>query len=255
MALKLLRRGLGPLPALFAGLWLLAACTGQEIYIQEDVTSPSRFAPWVDTKPVYRIGPGDAMDVKYLLTTDFDESVVVSPDGFVGLRATGQIEIGGLTPKEAEDKIRVAYARYLQAPVVSVQVTKYASSRLFVGGMVAAPGVYGIYGPVNLLEAIVNAGGFRDEARADEVVLIRRGPDGKPMMRTVDIQNFIQRLDPADDVKVFSGDIVFVPRSLAGEVGHWVEQYIDNVLPLDPTFDYTINRTFQTGTGRTLPPL
>ncbi|MCF4165095.1 polysaccharide export protein [Zavarzinia compransoris] len=243
------------LPVLMAGLWLLAGCTGQEIYIQEDMQAPAMFTPWVDAKPVYRIGPGDELDVKYLVTPDMDESLVVSPDGNVGLRATGQIEVGGLTPKEAEDKIRVASARYLAEPIVSVQVTKYASSRIFIGGMVSVPGVYGIYGPVSMLEAVVNAGGFREEARADEVVLIRRDPQGKPMMRTVDLQNFIQRLDPRDDVKVFAGDVIFVPRSLAGEVGHWVEQYIDNVLPLDPSFDYTINRTYTTGTGRTLPPL
>ncbi|MFZ2870754.1 polysaccharide biosynthesis/export family protein [Zavarzinia sp.] len=247
-------------PHLFAAILvaagLLSGCTGQEVYIQEDVVKPDRFSTWVDSKPQYHIGPGDILQVKFLLTPEMDDEVTVSPDGHVGLRTTGQIEAAGLTPGEFESKIKVAARRFLAADaVVAVQVKTYASSRIYVGGSIAAPGAYLVTGPVTPLEAIINAGGFRDEARPDEVVLIRRAPDGKPMMRTIDIQNFIQRMDPADDVMLVSGDLLFVPRSLAGEVGHWVEQYIDNTLPWDPQFNYSINRTWQTETGRTLPPL
>lgn len=242
--------------ALVAALALLAGCTGQEIYIQEDVVKPDQFATWVDSKPQYRIGPGDILQVKYLLTPEMDDEVTVSPDGTVGLRTTGQIEVAGLTPGEFESKIKVAARRYLSSDVmVAVQVKTYASSKIYVGGSITAPGAYAVSGPVSPLEAIINAGGFRDDARPDEVVLIRRSPEGKPMMRTIDLQNFIQRLDPRDDVMLVSGDLLFVPRSLVGEVGHWVEQYLDNTFPWDPQFNYSINRTWQTGTGRTVPPL
>lgn len=244
------------LAAALAGTALvLAACTGHEVYIQDDVNSLAGFSTWVDTKPVYRIGPGDVMQVKYMLTPEMDEEVTVAPDGMVGLRTTGQIEVGGLTPKELELKVQAAARRYLTDPMVTVQVTKYVSSRIYVGGSVMAPGPYVIAGPLSTLEAIINAGGFRDEARPDEVVLIRRGPDGKPMLRTIDVQNFIQRLDPANDVKLVAGDIVFVPRSIAGEIGLWVEQYIDNIFPWDPNFQYVMNRDWSTSTGRTVPPL
>jgi len=243
------------LAGLAAAAWLLAGCTGQEIYIQDDVNRPDLFSTWVDTKPVYRIGPGDVVQVKYLVTPEMDEEVTVAPDGMVGLRTTGQIEVGGLTPKELEQKVTAAARRYLTDPMVTIQVTKFSSSRIYIGGSVNAPGPYAVFGPVSPLEAIINAGGFRDEARPDEVVLIRRDPQGKPMMRTIDVQNFIQRLSPENDVKLVAGDILFVPRSIVGEVGLWMEQYIDNVFPWDPQFDYTINRTWSTGTGRTLPPL
>lgn len=242
--------------ALGSALWLLAGCTGQEIYIQEDVVSPEGFSTWVDSKPVYRIGPGDVVDVKYLLTPEMDDEVTVSPDGNVGLRTTGQMMLAGLSPKEAEDKIRVAARRFLSADtVVAVQVKTYASSKIFVGGSVAVPGSYLVTGPVTPLEAVINAGGFRDDARPDELVLIRRAPDGKPMMRTVDVQNYIQRLDSKDDVMLAAGDVLFVPRSLVGEVAHWVTQYLDNTFPWNPQFQYTIGRSWQTETGRTLPPL
>lgn len=243
------------LAGMIAVALLLAGCTGHEIAIKEEVNQPEMFSTWVDTKPVYRIGPGDVMQVRYLMTPEMDEEVTVAPDGMIGLRTTGQIEVGGLTPKELEQKLTAAARRYLSDPVLTVQVSKYSSSRVYVGGSVVSPGPYSIFGPLSPLEAVINAGGFRDEARPNEIVLIRRDAKGKPMLRTINVQNFIQNLDPADDVKLVAGDIVFVPRSIAGEIGLWMEQYIDNIFPWDPDFQYVMNRNWSSTTGRSAPPL
>jgi hypothetical protein len=80
-----------------------------------------------------------------------------------------------------------------------------------------------------------------DTARTNEVVLIRRSPDGRPMLRTIDIDALTHRGDPAQDVILQATDTIFVPKSSIAEVDQWVDQYIDKVIPFQRGFDYTIS--------------
>ena len=61
-----------------------------------------------------------------------------------------------------------------------------------VGGAVKQPGIIPLRGPRGVVEAVIGAGGFEHDARMNEVVLIRRGPGNRPMLRTVDVRSFIQ---------------------------------------------------------------
>ena len=78
-----------------------------------------------------------------------------------------------------------------------------------------------------------------NEARVDEVVLIRRSPTDRPMLRTLNLKDFLQT--GAGEVPLFPGDIVFVPRNRASEAGLWVEQFLNRVVPFQKGFSYTIN--------------
>lgn len=130
---------------------------------------------------------------------------------------------------------------------MTVGVEEAAGSVILVGGMVRNPGQHPLPARRGVLEAVVRAGGFEPEARLSEVVLIRRGAQDRPMMRTVDLQGFISGR-VADDVPVFPGDIVFVPRSRIAEVNLWIDQYINRLVPFSRSFSYSINR-LPTGGG------
>jgi protein involved in polysaccharide export with SLBB domain len=92
------------------------------------------------------------------------------------------------------------------------------------------------------LEAIVLAGGFDREARFDEVVLIRRSPDNKPMLRTVDLAGFISTGMAQGDIPLYPGDIIYVPRNRISEIDLWIDQFITKFLPFNRNFDYAIQR-------------
>jgi len=62
------------------------------------------------------------------------------------------------------------------------------------------------------------------------------------MLRTVDLQAFMSGKDITGDVPLAPGDIVFVPRSRIAEVGLWVEQAINRILPFSRSFSYAINQ-------------
>ncbi|WP_247896079.1 polysaccharide biosynthesis/export family protein [Azospirillum brasilense] len=234
---------------LLAALLALGACTGQSLTPKEAM--PEGFARWEDSTPPYRLGPGDRFQVKFTLVPDMDEEVMIGPDGSAGLRMAGQVDAAGLTPGELANVIETRARRWMRAPQVSIGLKETPSNRAYIGGAVARPGTYLLNGRIGVMEVIMLAGGFDREARYEEVVLIRRNPENKPMLRTIDTRRFIETGAAAGDVPLVAGDILFVPRSSIAETGLWVEQFINRVVPFERTFNYTISR--QTGAITTFP--
>ncbi|WP_421992901.1 polysaccharide biosynthesis/export family protein [Roseococcus sp.] len=218
---------------------LLAGCTGQTTTVAGD--NPEGFAPWNDAIPSYRIGPNDKLNVRFRLTPELNEIALVGPDGTIALRAAGRVQLLGMTAAEAEVAITQAARRILIQPEVSVTFEEAAASQIFVGGMVKRSGAFPLTGRRGVMEAVFLAGGFEPEARMNEVVLIRRDRQNRPMLRTVNLQGFAQSASANDDVPLYPGDIVFVPRTRIAEVALWVDQAINKTIPFNRAFSYTLN--------------
>lgn len=219
---------------------LLAACTGQELTVREE--RPEGFTRWQDVPPAYRFGPGDRLNVRFRLTPEMNEVALIGPDGTISLRAAGVVRVAGLSLQDAERAVSDASRRVLLNPEVSIAFEETAANQVIVGGEVERAGVYNLVGRRGVLEAVMLAGGFTPQARMNQVVLIRRDPDNRPMLRTVDLQGFVQSAQGNADLPLYGGDIVFVPRSRIAEVANWVDQYINRTLPFSRTFAYTTTR-------------
>ena len=229
-------------------LLLLAGCasgtdnfgTTQSVRVQERL--PEGFAAWTDAPAPYRFGPGDRVRIQFLLTPEVNETSLVAPDGTVSLRVAGRVQAAGRTTAELERVVADASRRTLTNPIVTAGLDEAGSSVAFVGGQVRRAGAYPLAGRRGVAEVVALAGGLDDAARMDQVVLIRRSPDDRPMLRTVNLQGFISGSDIGGDVPLMAGDIVFVPRSRIGEVGLWVDQAINRILPFSRSFSYAINK-------------
>jgi protein involved in polysaccharide export with SLBB domain len=247
---------LGPIVAM-AAVALLGACkygtrpddvlsTTQQIDLVE--SAPLAFAPWTNRAMPYCVGPGDKLRIKFTVTREMDEEVVVSPDGYIGARATGQINVEGRTVPEIENAIRRAARGSVTDQKVVVELMDAVSSKVYVGGSVRQPGSYRISPrQIGVLEAVILAGGVTEEARMGQVALIRRGPKNVPMLRTVNLREMIETGGDAD-VPMLAGDILYVPRSTVAEVNLWVDQFINKVVPFQRSFSYTLG-AYRTSTG------
>lgn len=233
MALKSLL-GLGLAMAMLA----LSGCgTTQSIRpVEHDAT---RFAPWSDAAPVYRLGVGDRLKVDYLLTPELTQDVIVEPDGFISLRAAGRLAAQNLTAGELETAVQVASTKRLRQPIVSLSVTEARAARIIVGGAVQRPGVYPLSARASTLEAVMLAGGFSSESRMDQVVVIRQRPGQPAMLRTVDLRGFVSTGRADTGIALASEDIIFVPRSRIAEVNLWIDQYVNRLLPFSRSVNYT----------------
>jgi polysaccharide biosynthesis/export protein PslD len=218
----------------------LAGCGTNAIRAPERVETSS-FAPWVSEDEPYRIGPGDELEIRLPYAGEYNDRAVVGPDGRFTLPLVGEVIGEGKTVTALTEELERRFSRDLIQPRVSVAIRNYASQRVFVGGEVNAPGLVNLPGRIGVMEAILLAKGFMDTAKTSEVVLIRRGRDGKPMLRTVDIVAYVGGRTP--DVPLQAFDVIFVPKSSIAEVNLFIDQFINRVVPFQRGFTYTVGRT------------
>jgi protein involved in polysaccharide export with SLBB domain len=202
---------------------------------------PSRFATWQDTDPAYRFYPGDSVDVTVHSAPELSRSALIGPDGRVSLPMLNDVMVANRTDAEIANVIADAYASsVLVSPIVEVRRGALGPQNIIVGGEVNTPGLVEMTGPIGALEAVLLAGGFQNTAARGDVVILRRSPGGRLMMRTVNLHDALRGRSGADSVQIRRHDIVFVPRSTVAEVNVFVEQYVAGILPLDQAFSYAI---------------
>ncbi|HWF76115.1 MAG TPA: polysaccharide biosynthesis/export family protein [Caulobacteraceae bacterium] len=186
------------------------------------------YASWSDDDPSYRLYPGDELDVVVPSAPELNKTVTVQPDGRVMVPLLEPQMAAGKTAAELEQSLSAAYSSQLLRPGVQV-VVKAQPLKVFVGGEVGKPGVYDMPGDIDALRAIVQAGGFASGAKRSQVVIIRRGHDGRPMLRTVNFDH--PDHSGTDLVPLRRFDVIYVPRTGLAEVGEFMTQ-LRNALPL-----------------------
>mgnify|MGYP001806712334 CR=1 FL=1 len=216
---------------------LLTACVQP---IQPIPRQAHRFEPWQEALPPYVFEPGDEMDVKLLYNPEFSDRVQVSPDGSIYMPLVGQIQAVGLTPSQLAEALRERFAKDLRRPDVSVVPRALYSNVVYVGGQDGKPASYPLIPRMGVLQAIAAAGGLTDTAKIEEVVLLRRSSDGKPMLRTFDLRRPLAGDEGVNDIPLTRFDMIFVPRSDIAEVDLWIDQYITKVMPFDRSFTYSV---------------
>jgi polysaccharide biosynthesis/export protein PslD len=210
---------------------------------------PDSFPVQTETLPPYRIGPGDDLSVVMPYNPELNYEGPVGPDGRFTMPVAGTVLVAGKTVPEAENSIAKALAdrHVVAAADPSVSIRHY-TQQVYVGGEVKLPGAVALQSKMNPLQAITVAGGMLDTARSNQVVLIRQGPDGRPIIRSLDMDSFVHKGDPSQNIALEPRDIVFVPKSSIAEVDQWVDQYINKVLPFNRNVGYTYSNNISNTT-------
>jgi protein involved in polysaccharide export with SLBB domain len=189
----------------------------------------TRFQPMV-TGPVddtYILGPGD--ELVLILTGDVQaaHTMEVTRGGFVVIPNVGQVNVTNLSLGQLRellyDRLARFYSGISRRPSAStkfeVTVTEVRVLQVRVVGEVAQPGAFQLAATGTVLSALYDAGGLtpRSNFRAVEV---RRG---ERLIATVDLYDYLLRGVVPAEVRLASGDVVFVPVrgprvKIAGEV-------------------------------------
>src|SRR5437764_1297326 len=128
--------------------------------------------------PVYNsyvIGPEDVLLVRVWRDPEVSGPVVVRPDGKITLQLLGEIQAGGRTPEALTQVVYdgLSKLKTLDKSEVTVSVQTVNSKKYYLQGEVNRPGSYPLLIPTTVLEALVNAGGFRDFANQKKIVILR----------------------------------------------------------------------------------
>lgn len=191
------------------------------------------FADWTDIEPEYVLYPGDEIEVALPTATELTRQMKIGPDGRISLPQLGHVMAADRTLSQLEGDVSAGYANLLLRPEVEVTLRQAGPLKVWVDGEVRNPGVQEMSGDMDAYQAIVGAGGFLPSSKPQKAALIRRGPGGVRMMRTLDL-----RPRNGEAVALRRGDIIFVPRSTLGELAAFFTLF-RSALPIG--FSYAIN--------------
>ncbi len=190
----------------------------------------------------YLLQIGDTMDVKVRLNPELNEQVIVPPDGLVSTTIAEDVMAYGRTVKELRRSLTKQYAKELTDPRLSVILRSFAPNRVYVTGEVTLPGEFVTVGPsLTLLQAIARAGGLKNSANPDNIIVIRHKNGEAPVAYTVDYESAQNGTDPLSDAKLAAYDVVFVPRSGVADVYVYFQQFVQQFLPPSFGMSYQLN--------------
>ncbi len=208
----------------------LVACAGRTP-IDAPPIGNEPLPPAEEAIKTYRMQVNDLLEVKFWNLEELDTRVRVRPDGKISLPYVDDVPAAGLTPQELDDTLVDLYSSELANPEITVIVAE-TGARVYVGGEVPNEGPVPLTGRLTLLQAVQSAGGFLTTARRREILLIRRPPDGEPVARSIDLRKVLSGEVPQADLTLENSDIVFVPRTKIANVNLFVQQYINQIIPV-----------------------
>ncbi|WP_306394938.1 polysaccharide export protein EpsE [Telluria beijingensis] len=159
------------------------------------------------------LGPGDVVRASVYGSPDLAIETRISESGAMTFPLLGEVQVGGLTTQQAEQKIGGLLEKngYLKKAQVNLLVTTLTSQQVSVLGQVNRPGRYPVDGPRKVLDMLAVAGGVGPDG-GDRVDLVRNR-DGVATRETIDVVDIVRKGELNRDYEVSGGDIIFVERA------------------------------------------
>ena len=159
---------------------------------------------------IYRIQPGDVLDVSVWKEEDLVKQVLVRPDGGMSFPLAGDIQAAGKSVAELQKLITERLTKYIPDPVVTVATLKLDGNKVYVIGKVARPGEFQTNRYMDVVQALSMAGGMTPYAADNKITVLRRvnGIQRSIPFRYGDIE---KGEDLEQNIILQSGDVVVVP--------------------------------------------
>jgi protein involved in polysaccharide export with SLBB domain len=138
----------------------------------------------------------------------------VTREGFVLIPQVGQVFVSNLTLDQLRDQLFTRLGRVYSGvrrtnPTThfDISVANVRANQVYVTGEVNQPGAYQISSLGTALTALYAAGGVTDRADMRQVAIRRNAQ----LVATLDLYDYLLRGDTKRDVRLETGDVVFVP--------------------------------------------
>ena len=166
----------------------------------------------------YRVNPSDILELTFALTPEFNQTVIVQPDGYISLRGVGDVSAAGQTLPELTESLKAAYSKILQDPEIAIDPKEFEKPFFTVGGQVGKPGKFDWYGDITLTQAIAIAGGFTEASKHSQVLLFRRVSDQWTEARIINVKKMMSARNLQEDPELKPGDMLFVPKNALSKI-------------------------------------
>jgi len=165
----------------------------------------------------YIIGPLDELTIFVWRNPELGAKVQVRPDGRITTPLITDMPAVGKTPKMLADDITLQLSQYIQDPLVSVIVNKFAgtySQQVRVIGATGKPASLPYRANMTLLDAMIAVGGLSEYAAGNRAKLIRFDKEtGKQAEFGLRLGDLLKRGDSKANVMLMPGDVIIIPES------------------------------------------
>jgi protein involved in polysaccharide export with SLBB domain len=161
--------------------------------------------------PRYKICRDDVLTLTFPIAPEFNQKIMVMPDGYVNLQGAGSLYILGMTVPDAVDAMKKAYTGVLHDPIIEVDLTDFQRPYFTVLGQVGKPGQYDLRYDMTITQAVAVAGGFAPTAKTQ---LLYYHPVSSSMMevKKLNIKDVLNGRNVNEEVHLQPGDMIFVPE-------------------------------------------
>jgi polysaccharide export outer membrane protein len=163
---------------------------------------------------IIQLGPGDSVNMQVYGQPDMTTTVYVSDNGTIAVPLVGAVQVAGLSPSEASNRIEKALkdGKFLNDPQVTLTVVLSRSQRVSVIGQVGHPGLYPIESNTTIFDLLALAGGTLDTS-SDEVFLLRPDASGNVQRYPINLKGLEDPKKSIPTQGLRGGDSIFVPRA------------------------------------------
>ncbi|VWX46473.1 XrtA/PEP-CTERM system exopolysaccharide export protein [Novosphingobium sp. 9U] len=166
----------------------------------------------------YVIGPLDELTIFVWRNPELGAKVQVRPDGRITTPLITDMPAVGKTPSMLAEDIRLQLSQYIQEPLVSVIVDKFAgtfSQQIRVVGATEKPASIPYRANMTLLDAMIAVGGLSEYAAGNKARLIRFDKStGKQTEFAVKLGDLLKKGDSKANVMLAPGDVIIIPESM-----------------------------------------
>ncbi|MCX5704212.1 MAG: polysaccharide export protein [Candidatus Omnitrophica bacterium] len=204
--------------ALTAALPAAQATPQEDLKVIESATEAPTNNKYFDPLK-YTLGPDDVVQIDVMRHPEFSGLYPVNGEGKVQYKFVGDIDVNGLTKKEAEEKLKAIVSNFVISPEVNVTVMEYKSKIIYVLGEVGQPGKYYMRSEtIPVREAVMQAGLPTQSAAMRKCRIITPDKKGKVKTRAVDLYSVLYGGNLQYDYEMRSGDVLYVPCTIMAKL-------------------------------------
>jgi polysaccharide biosynthesis/export protein len=165
----------------------------------------------------YVIGPLDELTIFVWRNPELGAAVQVRPDGRITTPLITDMPAVGKTPSMLAEDLKLQLSQYIQEPIVSVIVNKFAgtfSQQVRIVGATEKPASIPFRANMTLLDAMIAVGGLSEFAAGNRARLVRFDKTtGKQREYAVRIADLLRKGDTRANVLLTPGDVIIIPES------------------------------------------
>ncbi len=204
----------------------------------------------------YRIANGDVLKIAVWKVEELQGNIIVRPDGKISFPLVGDLKAAGRTIAELSEDITQKLKVYIKNPQVSVMVQAFGGRKVITMGEISSPGIIRFTEPIRIMEALALSGSYLESACLSNVLVIRGDLRNHTKVIVVDVTRILKG-HFEENIYMDSNDIIYLPRSIIGNIAYLIRQIgplfgaADTYFEANQKYFETLNKRWVRGTSKT----